>query len=256
MKTLILIFLFLNSCILTPPILASEIQKPVKIASGKIDGLYYRTATYICKIIEKKENKKCEVVLTSGSAENYQLLKSKKVDLAIIQENFLTEEINLVGELYKEGIFLLYNSKTKITDIKQFNNLYTDFDSGSGNEKITYQYIKKVNKKETSNKDTTKDLCKGVINYKIFTIGLDKNIIRNYIKSCNLKVFSFSYLQSNDLYDLRKLFLDNEEIYVPTVKAILVSNRSVDDKFEFIFDDDSILNLLDYTKISKIKNNK
>ena len=103
----------------------------ILIAGGNINGVYYAVATQICNIVrEYSPTTKCNVAITSGSAENLALLNNNKVDFAIIQEDIAQKQaeaheqysysnMRFVFNLFDEDFTLMSRSFANITSIDE-----------------------------------------------------------------------------------------------------------------------------------------
>jgi TRAP-type uncharacterized transport system substrate-binding protein len=245
-KLIITVLIIVKSCT-SYPVLASTTD--IKIASGRIDGLYYKTAAYICQEIKHSYKKECEVVVTKGSLENITLLKSNKVNLAIIQSDLLEEGLINFGEIYKEGVFIVYNKKHDITNLEQFDNLYTQIEETSGDYSMTKKYISSVRNKNGGNKDIYSSLCDNTIDYRVFTLSLFSDTLKAYLSSCELKIFSFppNFEKSINISDIYKL---ENKIYIPYISAILVG-KNTDINYEKLLKESDLINSLHHVKVSK-----
>jgi TRAP transporter TAXI family solute receptor len=70
----------------------------IKIAGGIVTGNYYPAALQICNLITKYSPiTKCEVIATSGSINNINLLSSNKVDFAFVQSDIARDAVKGQG---------------------------------------------------------------------------------------------------------------------------------------------------------------
>ena len=70
----------------------------LKIAAGVVSGTYYPVALQMCKFISKYSPvTKCEVVATSGSINNLNLLATEKVDFAFVQSDVARDAVKANG---------------------------------------------------------------------------------------------------------------------------------------------------------------
>ncbi len=70
----------------------------LKIAAGVVGGTYYPVALQMCNFISKYSPiTKCEVVATSGSINNLNLLATEKVDFAFVQSDIARDAVKASG---------------------------------------------------------------------------------------------------------------------------------------------------------------
>jgi len=110
----IIIFLICSNIYASP--------KVVKIGTGSILKGYYSIGLDLCKTItnddKNNESIKCEVVATSGSIENLELLQQGKIDLALVQANIAVEAYEGIG---------YYHDQEKMQNLRQVLNLHDEF---------------------------------------------------------------------------------------------------------------------------------
>jgi TRAP transporter TAXI family solute receptor len=116
-----------------------------RIATASPNGAYYSYANKY-KELFAKENITLEVVESSGSVENLQLLESGKVDVAFVQGGVGThqEYPDLVGlaSLYLEPLVIFVRKGIKISTFNDFADLRVAAgDEGSGTRKIVDQLM-------------------------------------------------------------------------------------------------------------------
>ncbi|MBT7410295.1 MAG: TAXI family TRAP transporter solute-binding subunit [Methylococcales bacterium] len=107
--TLILIFIWWNS---------NRLPSEIHIAAGKKGGQYYQLASLLQKHFTKITGHKLVLHETNGSNENINLLKAKKVDLAIVQLGPLgIENYELITPLYPELLQVIVKNNGGIKSI-------------------------------------------------------------------------------------------------------------------------------------------
>jgi TRAP transporter TAXI family solute receptor len=95
------------------------------IATGSRKGTYYKAITNYLTPILRQYKMKVVAVETKGSAENIRLIKSGRVDAAILQYDTLVSEgegadVMLVERLYPETVHIVATKKSGIEDIGDF----------------------------------------------------------------------------------------------------------------------------------------
>jgi len=182
------IILLISSC---QPCFAS-----IKIGAGQSAGLYYTTAAYLCTIFTKEFNEKCEVIVTSGSKENVELLNSKKVDIALVQESLVPNKSTKIFKLYYEYLFILYKEdKTNLQDIFK---LSYNIDKKSGSYSTIESVLKTLNIPFTPStsqnlKTEFDDFCYSDSAIRIYHIGFPSDLIETTLLQCsNVKIYSLN----------------------------------------------------------------
>lgn len=90
----------------------------IKIAGGIVTGNYYPAALQICNLITKYSPiTKCEVVATSGSINNINLLSSNKVDFAFVQSDIARDAVK------GQGVFI---NQKPYQELKHVVNLFPE----------------------------------------------------------------------------------------------------------------------------------
>lgn len=105
----------------------------IKIASGSKLGLYHTLAVKEC---EKRQP--CEVVATSGSRENIDLLKSGQVDFAIIQNNLGLDGLKVVKEFPEKEHLHIFHKKEVESLSQLMNEGEYSIDKGSGTYAVLF----------------------------------------------------------------------------------------------------------------------
>jgi TRAP transporter TAXI family solute receptor len=111
-------FLQIILLLFSSSVFAAKYSKSIKIGAGNILQGYYFVALDLCntiKLVDK--NCKCEVIVTTGSYENLEMLRSGELDFALVQSNMAREAFE--GNGY-------YADKEKIPTLRQVLNLYDE----------------------------------------------------------------------------------------------------------------------------------
>ena len=118
-----ILLLIIASFYFTSKFIQPSVKKEITIATGSIDGEYYKTALQYKELLEKQKVK-VNIVTSNGSLENIELLNEKKVDIAFVQNGIeiVKNENNLqaIASVYYEPLWIFYkNEDYKINYIIQ-----------------------------------------------------------------------------------------------------------------------------------------
>jgi TRAP transporter TAXI family solute receptor len=103
-------------------ILADKSRRPLRIAAGSVLEGYYSIGLRLCNYISAaNEGIRCEVVPTSGSLENLNLLNKGEVDFAFAQSNLALDAYHGRGEFADSN-----NTKNATTNLYQLLNLHNE----------------------------------------------------------------------------------------------------------------------------------
>jgi TRAP transporter TAXI family solute receptor len=237
--------------------------KTIKIGSGSILEGYYSIGLTICEYISKSnKGTSCEVVSTNGSKENLQLLKSGKIDLALIQSNIAEDafsgrgaykdelpHLNLrqILNLHDEVFTVIAKDDDKIkvfADIagKKISNGNPDSASTITYDAIKqfYSFAKPVDI-ELSAEQYAKELCDGNIDAIILVTGHPNALVNHIANNCEIDFVAIEkeklsrLLESNKAYKKITLIkgiypgitMDQDTI---GVKAILITTEKFNDE--------------------------
>jgi len=227
---------------------------PLKIASSPKDTSYYNLAQSIKYIYLNNNFNKIIPLATHGSVENIQKLLSKKVALAIVQNDIAffassahapfiksNENLRLVLPLFKEPIFILTNIKG-INSIFQLINkkvVIGDIQSGlSESAKVilnsvnilskvqTYQLsqpnaLKKLHQHRVDAvfiNNLTEEIKKKINNQKLFIIPISKNLVHKLQNT-------FPYFETHKF-----TLINKETISTIAIRSLLITRNDVDKK--------------------------
>jgi len=80
----------------------------IRIAAGQTVGVYHPLGMTYAPILEKRTGRKVDVLQTSGSVENAQLLAARKAEIALVQSStFSSDELAIVTALYYEFVYVI-----------------------------------------------------------------------------------------------------------------------------------------------------
>ena len=134
------IFYFASSFIEDTP------KKELTIATGSISGNYYKAALKYQKLLAK-QNVKLNIINTSGSVENLDLLNSSKADIAFVQAGIIdssdNKDIESLASIYYEPLWVFYkNSGYTINYIVELINKKVSIGgNGSGTQYLAIQML-------------------------------------------------------------------------------------------------------------------
>jgi len=224
----------------------------LNIASGAKDANYYVLAKSMNNIARKSKNQKIIPIITKGSVENIKKLLSKKVDLAIVQNNIAffaknahqpfvkyNENLRLVLPLFKEPIFIITNQKgiNSLSQLRHKKIAIGDRESGlSESAKVilnvmslldtiqVYQIpeslaITKLQKKSLDAifvNNLTPYLKDQINQEKLFIVPIPKSFIYKLKKT-------FPYFETHKF-----ILLNKESISTVAVRSILITRNDVD----------------------------
>ena len=104
-----ILLLIIASFYFTSKFIQPSVKKEITIATGSIDGEYYKTALQYKELLEKQKVK-VNIVTSNGSLENIELLNEKKVDIAFVQNGIeiVKNENNLqaIASVYYEPLWI------------------------------------------------------------------------------------------------------------------------------------------------------
>ena len=200
--------------------LALQNANAMTIATGKIDGEYYKRGVEFCK-----DKVNCNVMITNGSGENLLLLTSHKVEYAILQEDFLAKINHKIetSNSIKEYLHIVYDPKHNIKSLLDFKQLTTISNNGEGEDGILHNIIFQP-KIMQSDKDVTDQLCYGYIDYKVYIRSKDNATLKTFIKECGLEIFSFT--DNLVKYPLEDIQYGDKIYKVPVIQSFIVKLRA------------------------------
>lgn len=97
----------------------------IRLATGELDGAYAAFGEQYAQILARN-GLEVELVATSGSIENYHLLREGSVDAAFMQGGVLDpskdadHEVCGIAALYREPLWVIYRGDQEVTDVSEF----------------------------------------------------------------------------------------------------------------------------------------
>ena len=176
-------------------------KKEITIATGSKSGQYYQTALKYKELLEK-EKVKVNIINSSGSIENIQLLNEKKVDIAFIQNGVIEKSQNLesLASLYYEPLWIFYNSNINdlsyIQDLKGKKIAIGQKRSGTEDLALDVLNINGVYEKNSTlfnydSKVATQKLLSKEIDALFLVTSADSKTIKKLLNSEEVSLFSF-----------------------------------------------------------------
>lgn len=212
-------------------------KKEITIATGSKHGEYYQTALKYKELLEK-EKVKVNIINSSGSIENIQLLKDKKADIAFIQNGTLknnnSDNFQSLASVYYEPLWLFYKKDLKkIEYIQDFKSKKLAIgNKGSGTKDLSLEILK-INGVDSNNttffdydsKKAKEELLKGNIDALFLVTSPDSKIIKELLQNENIALMSF---KRSKAYSKKFHFLNSINLYEGTID--LYNNMPQEDK--------------------------
>ena len=194
-------------------------KKEITIATGSKQGQYYQTALRYKELL-KTEQVKVNIINTSGSMENIQLLEDNKVDVAFVQNGILNKKSDLktLASIYYEPLWLFYNNSLDIKYIKDLKNKKVSLgQEGSGTKNLSSQIVKLngLNKDNTnllylSSKDSFEKIKQKKIDAAFFVVSQKSKLVKELLKDKSISALSFNRAKA---YSKKLNFLHALTIY-------------------------------------------
>lgn len=110
--------ILIGLCLCFSTVAYATSTQEIRIAGGVISGAYYPVALQLCNLITKYSPiTKCEVIATSGSINNINLLATDKVDFAFSQSDVARDALKGVG---------VFSNQKPYTDLRQVMSLFSE----------------------------------------------------------------------------------------------------------------------------------
>lgn len=230
-------------------------KKELTIATGSIDGEYYKTALIYKELLEKQKVK-INIVTTKGSIENIKLLNEKKVDIAFVQNGIeqLNNQTNLkaIASIYYEPLWVFYKNENYKMDyiIQLISKKISIGSEGSGTKDLTLKILndngidKENSQLVTYSTQEAKDLLlKGELDAMLIVSSPNSKIVKELLENPDINLFNFkrakaysrkyTFLESIPLYegtiDLYKN-LPSEDVSLLTTTANLIAREGLSDE--------------------------
>lgn len=221
-----ILLLIIASFYFTSKFIQPSVKKEITIATGSIDGEYYKTALQYKELLEKQKVK-VNIVTSNGSLENIELLNEKKVDIAFVQNGIeiVKNENNLqaIASVYYEPLWIFYkNEDYKINYIIQLISKKISIgNEGSGTKDLALKLLKDNGLDNTntqistsSNKEAKDLLLKGEIDAMFMISSADSQIVKELLENPNITLFNFKRAKA---YSRKYAFLESNTLYEGTI---------------------------------------
>lgn len=183
-------------------------KKEITIATGSKAGQYYQNALKYKRVLEK-EKVKVNIINTSGSLENIELIKKQEVDVAFIQNGTVTQDsssnFQALASIYYEPLWVFYRKKRKNVELLQdfIGTRIAWGADGSGTRDLAGEIlhingIDSLNSK-LLNYGTTQSvegLLDGSVDVAFMAISAASPIIKNLLSNEAIDLFSFERSQA------------------------------------------------------------
>ena len=201
-------------------------KKEFTIASGSINGQYYKTALLYKEILEKQKVK-VNIVTSNGSIDNLKLLKDKKVDMAFIQNGIDFDQkdvqIRSIASTFYEPLWIFYkNEKYSMDYIVELTSKKISIGkegSGSydlGSKILSDNMIDNTNSKISnySTQESKEKLLKGELDAIFFVSSPNSPIVKELLENPDINLFSFKRAKA---YSRKYSFLESIKLYEGTI---------------------------------------
>lgn len=191
-------------------LLQSPPPNKIVIASGSSSSMYYAIAKKYKRYM-KRFGIEVEIVKTTGSVENLQLVNDKKskVSIALVQSGIVSEKnqnLYALCSLYREPLWVFYRGNKTLKYLYQLKGKRIAVGlKGSGTLYVALRLL--AENGITSNNDKTKffhlgytqagkALKKGQVDVAIFTASVQASYIQNLLHNKNISLMSFRRSES------------------------------------------------------------
>lgn len=171
--------------------------KEIVIATGSETGAYYKIAKLYREALAE-EGIELEIINSSGSGENINLLLDKKADLAFIQGGTGNNEESLLslGSLYYEPLWIFLKKENKAENIADLSSLRIAVGKeGSGTQILAKQLLELnyIDGKATqllplSSSDAAKALMQSDIDVAMMVASVDSEIVQQLLRNDQIKL--------------------------------------------------------------------
>lgn len=248
----ILIFI-IASFYITAQFIQPSPKKEITIATGSKSGQYYQTALRYKELLEK-EKVTVNIINTSGSIENLELVSTNKADIAFVQNGSVknTTNIEALTSVYNEPLWIFY--KKNLDDIEYIKDLngkkISIGEQKSGTEDLSLEVLN-TNGIHSENsqlfnynsQEAKQQLINREIDAMFLVTSANASIIKELLQNKDISLFSFrranayskkfTYLNTVNLYEgtinLHKNFPDEDKKLLATT-ALLVANKDFSDE--------------------------
>lgn len=258
--TLPILFIIFISFYITSNFVQEPVKKELTIAAGLKEGEYYKTALKYKKLLEKQKVK-LNIIETTGSLENIELLKNKIVDLAFMQNGIIKAEkiknISSLGNIYYEPLWVFYkNENYEVSYLVEFISkkivigLENTGSSDLSLRLLNDNGINNINSTliNLSNEDAKKQLQDGKVDVIFMVASANAPIVKSLLEDPNIHILNikraqaysrkYDFIKDLDLYEgtidlYKNIPYDNIKLLSTT--ASIVGNNDVPDELIRLF---------------------
>ena len=236
MKKLRLIFILFSFVTFVSGTVLADKKKVVKIGAGSLLEGYYSLGITLCRYISNaNDGIKCEVVPTTGSLENLQLLQEGKIDFAFTLSNLALvsyqgkgsfaktkpfKDIRQLLRLHDEYFTVIVKDADKILVFSDLDGKKISNGPPNSDSSVAYQALEsyyKFNKNpvdiELLHEDYAKKFCKGTIDAIMLMTAHPSGLVNFITHKCESDFVTID----NDKIDL--LIKNNPGFHKVTLKA-------------------------------------
>jgi TRAP transporter TAXI family solute receptor len=216
----IFIFYFTSSFIESAP------KKELTIATGSIDGGYYKSAL-IYQSLLAKENVKLNIIPTSGSIENLDLLNSSKADIAFVQAGIIDSKVDKniesLASVYNEPLWIFYknNGYTIEYIVELIGKKISIGIDGSGTQYLAIDMLidngittDNTTLLTTPTLESKEKLLNGEIDAMFMVGSADSNIVKELLEDPNIELLGLKRVKA---YTQKYKFLSPVTLYEGTI---------------------------------------
>lgn len=221
-----ILLLVIASFYFTSKFIEPSSKKEITIATGSIDGEYYKTALQYKDILEKQKVK-VNIITSNGSIENIQLLKDKKVDIAFVQ-NGIDElknqhSLKAIASVNYEPLWIFYKNENYTMDyiIQLISKKISVGKEGSGTKDLALKILNDngIDDQNSqilshSTQEAKELLLKGEIDAMFVVTSANSNIVKELLDNPNINLFSFKRAKA---YSRKYSFLESIPLYEGTI---------------------------------------
>jgi uncharacterized protein len=221
-----ILLLVIASFYFTSKFIQPSSKKEITIATGSIDGEYYKTALQYKDILEKKKVK-VNSLTSNGSMENIQLLKNKKADIAFVQNGIdklkNQHSLKAIASVNYEPLWIFYKNENYTMDyiIQLISKKISVGNEGSGTKDLALKILNDngIDNENSqilshSTQEAKELLLKGEIDAMFVVTSANSKIVKELLENPNINLFSFKRAKA---YSRKYSFLESIPLYEGTI---------------------------------------
>jgi uncharacterized protein len=221
-----ILLLVIASFYFTSKFIQPSSKKEITIATGSIDGEYYKTALQYKDILEKQKVK-VNILTSNGSMENIQLLKDKKADIAFVQNGIdklkNQHSLKAIASVNYEPLWIFYKNENYTMDyiIQLISKKISVGNEGSGTKDLALKILNDngIDNENSqilshSTQEAKELLLKGEIDAMFVVTSANSKIVKELLENPNINLFSFKRAKA---YSRKYSFLESIPLYEGTI---------------------------------------